>query len=76
MGSIQAGLASQEKLEATLRSQLLTWIEHQVARAEVFHQQVGAELDALQVAVMAVEVEGEDGVQVKHQAGPAHVSRG
>lgn len=58
------------------RRRLLTWVKEQVTGAEVFHQQVGAELDALQVAVAAAEVEGEDGAEVKHQAGPARVGRG
>lgn len=57
-------------------TELLTWVKHQVAGAEVLHQQAGAELDALEVAVVAVEVEGEDGAKVEHEAGPAHVSGG
>jgi len=69
-------LKPQEQPEATTRPQLLTWVEHQVTRAEVFHQEVGAELDAPQVAVTAAEVEREDGGEVEHQAGPAHLSRG
>lgn len=57
-------------------SQLPTWLKQQVAGADVFDQQVGAELDASQVAVPPAQVQGEHIVQVKHQAGPACVGRG
>lgn len=50
----------------------LTWIKQQVTSKHVFHNHVGAKLDALQATVMAIEVDRKCELQVHHQTSPTH----